>query len=967
LSAIDNIAAGNWPDPNDPAIAAAFVTLDAGGSNPATGSTTVTDASGFPVAGDGGFLQLPGVAGIIQTAANDLEIVYDIVQIVDAILLGLDAIPFVDIVSLLVQLILNLLPFFAGRPRYQATLTCAHNLLLSKNAAGQVAGNNILALFNNFNIVISESGPGAQLVAGIVAQLVANLEAQGIATLRARAITLFQFQQGAQTANTIAPELTVRAPTSLQIGGPKGLEDLFTTVQQDYVAKGDTPNQAWAKSLRLVLQHAPMRWLWKLRLQQPTTTGGGQGNGGGQGGNGGGGGGNGNPPPVPPVSQPDPDGDEITDDLCAQMAANTTATIAAINNLASSLADDPACCASVVTAINAVATGISTLVMLAPAPVDLTAVVAALNAIAAAIATPAPINVAIDTTPIADALAPLAKAISSSPATDVSGIVQQLANLVAQGDVDQSIIDAMVAAGLLNSSDAQTLQGIKWSDMLSYVTGSAPVRAVEHAIKAVGADAGAATSELAGLVGAGATWVEQKVAAGLTLERNVILDVLKPILESVLSAVTPASTPAIGSAGVDGDTVVADIATVMLNMKLLAMLLSLLREGAGEQLEKISESVLGLLGFEELREVQLAPLITNGLAKVADMNAKALFMQDIPGVGQVANLVARRLMDPSQAAALFGYNGLHTALQPIVQAAAYRGFNARQMLRLIETDLFTQGDILDELNFAGMRQVSQQRMLTAAPWLATASQRNQLKAAFENQYTNGLFSDADLAQKLDELNQNTDGNAMTVQRVQIEKLIAFAKKLEAAYSKQFIAGLISVAQFQSNLEGLGLQPDWINNALAVNMADLAAAQYKKQIAEELAIERSTAAEERKAAVKNFTSGNTDEAGLLAALILSGLNAAQAAAWTDLASLQKAGGLRLTYGLELSPNAAALLRQRVTALVDQRKSGLIQDPGLVAALAALGLAPSYINSIVAAADATIKANTAAVFLNVETGS
>ena len=289
---------------------------------------------------------------------------------------------------------------------------------------------------------------------------------------------------------------------------------------------------------------------------------------------------------------------------------------------------------------------------------------------------------------------------------------------------------------------------------------------------------------------------------------------LQPILQSVLSAVTPASTPAIGQAGVDGDTVIADVATVMLNMKLLAMLLSMLREGAGEQLSNIGEKVLALLGFEELREVQLGPLVKNGLAKVADMNAKALFQQDIPGVGQITNMVARGIMPAAQAAALLGYNGLHFALQPLVQTAAYRGLAPRQLLRLIESNLFTQGDILDELNFAGVRQASQQRMLTAAPWLATAPQRNQLKLALENKYTNGLIGDSDLGQQLAQLEQNTDGDAMTLQRVQIEKQIAFAKNLEHAYSKQFIAGLINVGQYQTNLAGIGLQSDWINNRIA---------------------------------------------------------------------------------------------------------------------------------------------------------
>jgi hypothetical protein len=944
MAVIDQLAAGQAVQPNQAALE--------------------NQASTNPIVDPGSLIGIPPIVAEIGDA---IMIVYDVIEIINWILLAFDGTIIGAVISLIINLVELLVPDFIGRPRQEATLTCAQNLLNSRNSAGIIAGNNILRMFNEFNIVISESGPGEAFPAAIVKQFVDNLVGQGLDETRARQIVLLQFQAGAQSKGVLAPFLRTPTNPNSQITGPAGFQRAVQDVATKLMQKGQDSDKAYANAFRYAMQTAPLRWLFNLQISpKPASTGGG---GGGQGGDG-----NGTTPtplptlpPPPPVSQPDPEGDEITNDLCAQMAANTTALVCAIQALAPNLEPDETCCLNIIAAIAGVSTSLANVIAALPLPLDLTPIVTALNAIATAASSSSPATVNVDTTPIADALKPLLSALASSPATDVSGIVAQLVKMVDQGDVDQATIDAMVAAGFLSAGDGQTLQGIKWSDAISYIIGSTPVRTVEHFIKAVGADAETIGSEAAGAIGAGATWVEQKVAAGLTLERNAVYDVLKPILESVLSAVTPASTPAIGQSGVDGDQVLADVATVMLNIKLLAMLLSMLREGAGEQLSKIGEKVLALIGFEELREVQLGPLIRNGLAKVADMNAKNLFQQDIPGVGQIANLVARRIMPPAQAAALFGYNGLSFALQPLVQQGAYRGMAPRQLLRLIESNLFTQGDILDELNFAGMRGASQQRMLTAAPWLATTSQRSQLKTALENKYTNGLMADADLSQELQELANNIDGDAMTIQRVQIEKQIAFAKKLERAYRQEFIAGLLSTAQYQSLLEGIGLQSDWINNALAADMADVAAVQFKQELAQERALERATAAKERQAAVKNFTSGNTDEAGLLAALLLSGLNATQAAAWTDLASLQKSGGLRWTFGLQLLPAQADLLRQRVAALVDQRKSGLIQGPGFLAALASLGIAPTFANAIAAAADALIKPLATAVYLNVQTGT
>ena len=513
-------------------------------------------------------------------------------------------------------------------------------------------------MFNEFNIVISESGPGEAFPAAIVKQFVDNLVGQGLTETNARQIVLLQFQAGAQSKGVLAPFLRTQTNPNSQVTGPTGFQRAVQQVATQLMAKGETSDKAYANAFRYGLQTAPLRWLFNLQIApKPASTGG---NGGGQGGDG-----NGTtpqplpiPPPPPPVSQPDPEGDEITDTLCAQMAANTSALICAIQALPQAGQGDETCCLNIIAAIAGVSSSIANLVAALPLPLDLTPIVNALNAIATASSSSGPAVVNVDTTPIAAALKPLADAIASSPATDVSGIVAQLTAMVGQGDVDQATIDALVAAGLLSAGDGQTLQGIKWSDAISYIIGSTPVRTAEHFIKAVGADAATIGSEAAAAVGAGATWVEQKVAAGLTLERNAVLDVLQPILQSVLSAVTPASTPAIGQAGVDGDTVIADVATVMLNIKLLAMLLSMLREGAGEQLSNIGEKVLALLGFEELREVQLGPLVKNGLAKVADMNAKALFQQDIPGVGQITTLVARGIMPAAQAAALSGYVGV---------------------------------------------------------------------------------------------------------------------------------------------------------------------------------------------------------------------------------------------------------------------------------------------------------------------
>lgn len=568
-------------------------------------------------------------------------------------------------------------------------------------------------------------------------------------------------------------------------------------------------------------------------------------------------------------------------------------------------------------------------------------------------------------TPIVEALNNIANKIPASGGTDVSGIQKALETIATQGDVDQATLDAMQQAGLINSGDLQVLQGIKWSDAISYLTGSAPVRAVERFVARVAADADTVAGDIAGPVSAAANWAESTVIKALTTERNAIQAVLEPVLEAVISALKPPGATAPGAIGVNPDTVLADVAAVALNLKALATLIGLFREGAAEQLEHITEVITGFLGFEELREVQIGPLVENGIAAVAEIQAKNTFRQSLPGAGEVTSWFARGLMPQATERGILGYNGFDDQFHPVMEAAAYSGFNARQMLRLIETDLFSAGDIADELNFAGMRPASQKRMLLAAPYLATASQRNQLNAALENAYTNGLLSDADLTSQLDQAQQNTDRDSLILQRVQIQKRVAFAHALEQAYAQELAANVITVNDYQGLLQGLGLQDDFINNRVAVGEMKLLDVETRRAAAQALALAKATASVERKAAMLNFRDGNIDTAALIAALVLTGLTAAQAAAWADQAVLQKAGGLHWIYGKQLNTSDAAALRARVTALSDQRKRLQITDAVFVAELQALGIQQPFLNTIRSIADAMISPKTAAVTIPVDT--
>lgn len=882
-----------------------------------------------------------------------------------------------------------LIKLFTGRPREQASLEQAGRLMNARNPAARQAGIMLERMVKEWDIVTSEGGSGRAILDAWAHLFVTNLVNQGVALERAQHILINATSRAAQEGLPLEPELRAPLPQGLTFNAPPKVATDFLNQYEKAIAAGHSIDDSLKLAEQWLWKHEGLSWLFKIWIGQwippdppPQQIVPGQGGvcppgyqldsqndlcvlipppGGGGGGGGGGDGGGG---------QPDPEGDEITNDLCTQMGAYNAALIAAIQGLTpGGGGTDPACCDNVVSAIEDVVTGLASIAtnlanVSGGAPVDLSGVVDALNSLVAAVGNLAPAGT-VDLSGVVEQLARIANDLEKSAPTDVSGIVEQLKAIVTQGDVDQPIFNALQQQGLITAADLQTLQGLKWSDALSYLTPALIVRAVENFAKRVGADVDTVAGELAGKLGPGVSWAERIAAGALTLERNAIQEAVTAILERVSSALKPAGVTGIGAIGVNPDQVLADVVAVALNMRIVNALVGLVREGAAEQLENITEVATGILGFEELKEVQLGPLVRFGIARVAEMQAKSLFMQELPGNGELAQWVARGLMTQVQANAIMKYNGLHDILRPAAFQAAYRGLQPFILIRLLDTGLFSAGDLTDEMTFTGIRPQSQKRIQLAAPWLATQSERKQLEATLEKAYINGLLSDADLSNQIAQLDQNTDRNSLIMARVQLEQRIAFAKELEKSYSQAFTIGAYTEAQYRGVLEGIGLQASWINTKVAADQVHMSATAYRKQLAEELALERATVTEERRAAVKNFTSGNIDAAALLAALLLTGLNATQAAAWVDLAVLQKAGGLRWIYDLQLPEAAATLLRSRVTALSDQRKRLQITDPEFVSALQALGIPPHYVNAIRASVDAMISPKTAAVVIPVET--
>lgn len=676
------------------------------------------------------------------------------------------------------------------------------------------------------------------------------------------------------------------------------------------------------------------------------------------------------PPPPPPTQQPDPEQDEFQD-CCDETQANLQTLINLVGGLKvgqQPAPDNSACCAQITQVLGSVAQNLfriaSSLAAKGPTEIYLEPVVLALDNVSAAVKAAQTQMVGLDDGRNAQ-LAHIASAIASAPKTDVSGIVKALNEIVAQGDVKQSVLDYLTRNGFMSGADAQVISGAPWSDAIVGVFRTWGWNALVWALSTVGITYNGSKFVMGSLSAAITADIDNAVTDALNVGSAPLYPVVKGLVDAVVATLNPAGAPALGNSGVDTDVLLSKTLAPALIVNAVMLLAGYFGWDISEQLREYVDLVAEFTGLVEVKEIALGTRMQAGPIAAARLQAQNLYRQSLPGAGQVANWHARGLSDNAHVRHWLGLGGWQNDIQDVTLLAAQTGINPRQLLRLIPTGLFTDADLQDEMTFAGMRDSSQHRMLLAAPYLATEPYRSQLRSAIEAAAAQGLLSDVDVTTQIDSAEHNTDRDSLIISRIHLQEQTALTKALETEYTTAYVAGMTTQPAYESNIRGLPIQP-WKQDAIiGVAEARRNATVFKQETAAERALERATAAKERAAAMKGFSSGNLDPVALVASLVATGLTTTQAAAWTTLAQFSKDGNLRWIYGLQMAPAQATLLKQRVTAITDQRKKSLITDAQYVAQLQALKLPDHWINALRAAADATLTPKAAQSVIPVQT--
>jgi hypothetical protein len=695
------------------------------------------------------------------------------------------------------------------------------------------------------------------------------------------------------------------------------------------------------------------------------------------------------PPPPPPAPPPvDAGGDELTVNfsLLFQYLIQLTELIKVLTQPQPGTSAET-CCTHIIAALVSLTKVVQQIgVKLgqpgAPPPpaVDLSAVLTELQCVCTNLTA-----ISQSSASVANDLGPGLQSIADAivKGTDVRSIVEQLKKANELQDVDKTILRQMLLDKIIPGQYSAALQGSPASWVHAILQAAAefsPIIGFLEHLAGDDADLVAGERKATQLVNAIAARFAKNVkavgsmptggppsdlAAGfkafLKASDTLLRPIVKPLIDGLAASLLPSGgkLPEIGQIGVEAAGPVAAATGIALTAGIAAWALSFAGIDEGESLTHIAELIAGAIGWEELRDVEIRPLVQYGIERVAQFNAKRVFRQELPGVETLGALAARGLLPIDRYGQLAPLTGIPTELQGAVLEASEQGLAPFILLRLANTGLFTQSDLVDEMTFKGLRPASQHRILLAAPFLASQKERDALRATLEKAYAGGLFTDVDFTTRIGALEQETDRARLMLERGRIERGLFVLKEIENAYETEFLAGITDAPTYQSKLQGLGLQLDYVTGIMAKAEAHANARLLRQAAASERALQKATHAAERRAALEQFRTGTLNEAGLSAALVATGLTPIQVEAWVVQAAGQRVGTLQRVFGLQLSPPEAKLLRQRVADLTKQRELQMLSDSQYVQGLQALKIPPTWVNALRAGANAALKPKTAAI--------
>jgi len=679
------------------------------------------------------------------------------------------------------------------------------------------------------------------------------------------------------------------------------------------------------------------------------------------------------PPPAPPPTQGG-DGDEL--------ANQTQSVIAVLDKILAALGGIPQtaggdgnaeCCTKVVAGITQVTVELQSIVTAIntatgnAGSINLTPIVNELAGILKAIAQIQPCPT-VDLTALVDAVNMVAATIARAAPTDVSGIVDQLKQSNSMMDVPQAIIDRVAEIGLVTPSDAQLAGGGPWAyinTLLHDEWAKLNHKPSPEELKAAGDDpvfgpfvkaklSGApmvpfkevlkmSPSVLGDIAGLAIEKVmELAYPVGKTLYGPMIQDMLK-VHEGLVSQFVKVQP---GGEITNATKLLTEALTFGVGAHWAALIGEKIVPGKHMGVTAVAALLAELAGFKEISQGLIDSEVEAAVARPHKYFMNLTTRSQLPSSGQAAELFSRRKITTAQLTALMAYAGFSDEWGASLASIAYRPMSPMMLAAGFANADVDMAKLQDTLEYMGIRPedlpLAEQAVITRSLQQTRQALVNEAVTA----YGQGVVGDAELDQILTDAGYGKSAAQLVKQRALIARRITLARESEAYLVPEITQGLVTADEGLQALEAAGVQPWQAELKVALAEARAAITQARKALAAERKLELDRQRNLTRAAVAEYERGALDEAGLTAALVASGLDAILVATIVAVENAKRAGRLKLVFGQLLTPAAATLLTDQVSALETQFKKQLIDETSLRAQLTALNVDGPEIEALVA---------------------
>jgi len=557
---------------------------------------------------------------------------------------------------------------------------------------------------------------------------------------------------------------------------------------------------------------------------------------------------------------------------------------------------------------------------------------------------------------------------ASTKPVDLTQVVKQLSDLVADDQVPEAWIEALISTGAVPPDMVQLIQGTTWQQVMAtalnylgwlFGLGAAEIATeVQRLMQHVVLPLAAGMWQLLGTTVAGAAEGMAPVLPGLTqAAHNLVVTVdagITAIFGFAVNTVIQAYEADVGPIDVTTLAGVAQVQQLLLarclEMGMSAHFLATLPELAyftkSLGLNQTAAFVAELAGFREVLINTHRPFLVAKLGRPATYAYNREFPTTLPALQAAQTWYARRMVALPTSENLWASAGFAPAWYPALTASSYRPVSARAIATLLQDQPIDVAGLTRILQDNSYSDADVTFMLGAYEYASLKNVRNSYVSELVSAYQHGVVADAELTDSLADLGWSNDAINFVLQRCALARRVTLAQKVQEQVVPLVAQGSITPEEGSQQLEAAGIQPWYadLEITLATTKAEIHAA--KLEAAAEAKAARETQRNLTRAAIANFQAGTIDAAGLTAALVALGLVPSLITSIVTVQTDLQTGKMKRVFGQLVNPNAARVLTERVAAVEAQLKAQLIPEAVAQAQLVALGLKNNDVNALIA---------------------